>query len=107
MQNKSFCVHNIYMCVCVCVYLLCIYKDAYSIYLENIYMYIYIHYLYLYYIYFLKYIHAYVYIHTYIFMYTKTFILDAINCCPELILVKAFILCIIIIYFITDNYFFC
>ncbi len=35
-QKKSFCLHN----VCVCVYFLCIYKCTYSMYFENIYIYV-------------------------------------------------------------------
>ncbi len=38
-QNKSLCLH---MCV-YCVFLLCIYKDTYSIYFENIYMYVHVY----------------------------------------------------------------
>ncbi len=41
-QNKSFCLLNIYVCV-LCIYLLCINRHTDSIYLENIYMYLHVY----------------------------------------------------------------
>ncbi len=44
-QNKRFCLHNIYVCV-YCVYLLCtvyINTHTYSIYFANIYMYLHVY----------------------------------------------------------------